>query len=97
MYGRHLDTLACLETLRQLPVPPHRLVLVLPPGDEAGNHTQLTHDPEVRDLYPKAVHINAPHGFSGEGWLEIWKIMVVFGVLQILLGVSMPSHDNERD
>ena len=48
VYGRHLETLTCLETLMELPVPPHRLVLVLPPGDEAGNHTQLTHDPEAR-------------------------------------------------
>ena len=48
VYGRYLEALTCLETLVQLPVPPHRLVLVLPPGDGTGNRARLSHDPEVR-------------------------------------------------
>ncbi|XP_043191532.1 cilia- and flagella-associated protein 61-like isoform X1 [Amphibalanus amphitrite] len=47
VYGGYLETLTCLETLLRLPVPPHRLVLVLPPLDDLGGCTQLSHDPEV--------------------------------------------------
>lgn len=49
VYGRYLETLTCLETLIELPVPVHRLVLVLPPGRH-GDKLNLTDDPKVDQI-----------------------------------------------